>query len=173
MSAGVALWRLRVCGAALPNFTRLRCVSASVCVFYIRNFHLIFLLRFPFLRTRTCVPVSMCVYWYIISCVYVSYTFSCCFRAFFLPLLLFLLCFGCVFFGFYVTPFFEQAKRKSRTENESERERVNYCIGLRKIGSKISDEGCFILFHLFFHIFRRLFRIATGVVAQSTSTPAV
>lgn len=42
VSAGVALWRLRVCGAALPNFTRLRCVSASVCVFYIRNFHLIF-----------------------------------------------------------------------------------------------------------------------------------
>jgi len=92
-------------------------------------------------------------------CKYFSYTFSCCFLVFF-SLAISSFCLTCVCFGFYVTPFFgPERKREMERWKERAREMGNYCIGLRKIGSKISDEwlgegdaeGCFILFHFFPH----------------------
>jgi len=127
-------------------------------VFYIRNFHLIFYLDFFFFcNGRVCVCVCLLVYNFI--CVYFSYTFSCCFLVFF-SLAISSFCLTCVCFGFYVTPFFGQERKKEMERwVERAREMGNYCIGLRKIGSKISDEwlgegdaeGCFILFHFFPH----------------------
>jgi len=91
-----------------------------------------------------------------------------------------------VCFGFYVTPFFGQERKKEMERwVERAREMGNYCIGLRKIGSKISDEwlgegdaeGCFILFHFFPH-FSSTFsqshrcRCAVGVDAGRGRGPA-